>query len=102
MGHWSAVGTRTYGRHFRYLDIRRAFADQGFPFSSVHLILSARPLATDQLTLATEVNGIKLYETTTTPIELLQTPRFKFSNGGEAAIDPSPTRRICNHAELKC
>jgi hypothetical protein len=89
MEHWSAAGTRTYGRHFKFLDIEWALADQAFPFSSVHLILSARPLAADQLTLATEVNGIKLYETITTPIELLQTPRFKFSNGGEVAIDPS-------------
>ena len=86
--HWSAAGTGTYGRHFRFLDVRRALADQGFPFSGVHLILSARPLATDQLTLATEANGIKLYETITRPIELLQTQRFQFSNGGEAAIDP--------------
>ena len=86
--HWSAAGTGTYGRHFRFLDVRRALADQGFPFSGVHLILSARPLATDQLTLATEANGIKLYETITRPIELLQTQRFQFSNRGEAAIDP--------------
>jgi hypothetical protein len=90
--HWSAAGTSTYGRHFRFLDIRWALADQGFPFSSAHLILSGRPLATDQLTLATEVNGIKLYETNTTPIELLQTPHFKFSNGREATINPSAGR----------
>jgi hypothetical protein len=89
---WSAVGTSTYGRHFRFLDIKPALAHQGFPFSSAHLILSARPLATDHLTLATEVNGIKLYETTTTPIDLLQTPRFKFSNEREAAIDTSADR----------
>lgn len=89
---WSAVGTRTYGRHFSFLDITPALADQGFPFSSAHLILSTHPLATDHLTLATEVNGIKVYETTTTPIELLQTPRFKFSNGREAAIDTSAGR----------
>jgi hypothetical protein len=86
--HWSADGTGTYGRHFRFLDIRRVLADNGFLFSGVHLILSARPIATDQLTLATEANGIKLYETITTPIELLQTPHFKYSNRGEAAIDP--------------
>lgn len=86
--HWSAAGIGTYGRHFRFLDIRRALADQGFPFSSVHMILSARPLATDQLTLAAEANGIKLYETITRPIELLQTQRFQFSNRGEATIDP--------------
>ena len=90
--HWSALGTRTYGRHFRFLDIKPALADQGFPFSSAHLILSARLLATDHLTLAAEVNGIKLYKTTTTPIELLQTPHFKFSNGREAAIDTSAGR----------
>jgi hypothetical protein len=90
MTHWGAVGTGGYGRHFRFLDIRRVLADQGLPLSNVHLILSARPLETDQLTLATEVNGIKLYETTTAPVDLLQTSRFKFSNGGEAAIDPSP------------
>jgi hypothetical protein len=87
--HWSAAGTGMYGRHFRFLDVRRALADQGFPFSGVHLILSARPLATDHLTLATEVNGIKLYETVTAPVDLLQTSHFKFSNGREAAIDPS-------------
>jgi hypothetical protein len=89
VGHWSAVGTRTYGRHFRFLDIGQALADQGFLFSGVHLILSAHPLVADQLTLAAEVNGIKLYETVTAPVDLLQTPRFKFSNAGEAAIDPS-------------
>jgi len=87
--HWSAAGTSTYGRHFRFLDIKPALADQGFPFSSAHLILSARPLVTDQLTLVSEVNGIKLYETIATPIELLQISRFKFSNG-EAEIHPSP------------
>lgn len=87
--HWSGVGTRTYGKHFEFLDIEWALADQRSLFSGIHLILSARPLAADQLTLATEVNGIKLYETVTAPIELLQTPCFKFSNGREAAIDPS-------------
>jgi hypothetical protein len=86
--HWSAAGTGMYGRHFRFLDIRRALADQGFLFSSAHLILSARPMATDQLTLAAEVNGIKLYETATAPIGLLQTRHFQFSNRGEAATDP--------------
>jgi hypothetical protein len=35
------------------------------------------------------VRGIKLYETVTAPVDLLQTPRFKFSNAGEAALDPS-------------
>ena len=87
--HWSAAGTGTYGRHFRFLDIGRALADQAFPFSNVHLILSTRPIATDQMKLAAEVNGIKLYETATAPIGLLQTPRFQFSNRGEATIDPS-------------
>ena len=89
VGHWSAVGTRTYGRHFRFLDIGRAFADQGFLFSGVHLILSGNSLVADQLTLAAEANGIKLYKTVTAPVDLLQTPRFKFSNSGEAAIDLS-------------
>jgi hypothetical protein len=98
--HWSAVGTRTYGRHFRFLDIKPALADQGFPFSSAHVILSARPLAKDHLTLATEVNGIKLYETITASIELLQTARFKFSPQGEAISGSAaqsaslPSRRV--------
>jgi hypothetical protein len=87
--HWSALGTSTYGRHFKFLDIEWALGDQAFPFSNVHLILSRRPLATDQLTLAAEVNGIKLYETVAAPVDLLQTPRFRFSNAGEATIDPS-------------
>ncbi len=87
MEHWSAVGTRTYRKHFRFLDIKRALADQTFPFSNVHLILSRRPLATDQLTLVAEANGIKLYETVTAPVDLLQTPRFHFSSAGEATID---------------
>jgi hypothetical protein len=100
--HWSAVGTRIYGRRFEFLDIEWALADQAFPFSNVHLILSTRPIATDQLTLATEVNGIKLYETTTTPIELLQTPHFKFSNGGEATINPlaGPANLPSRRAEM--
>jgi hypothetical protein len=92
VGHWSAVGTGMYGRHFRFLDIRQALADQGFLFSGVHLILSAHPLATDQLTRAAEVSGIKLYETVTAPVDLLQTPHFKFSNGREAEIDTSAGR----------
>ena len=67
VGHWSAAGTRTYGRHFRLVDIERALADESFPFSNVRLILSSRPLATDQLALAAEVNGIKLYEPINAP-----------------------------------
>jgi hypothetical protein len=102
VGHWNAVGTQTYGRYFKFLDIRRALADQGFLFSGAHLILSAHPLVTDQLTLAAEVNGIKLYETVTAPVDLLQTPHFKFSNGGEAAIDPStgPTNLQSHRVEM--
>jgi hypothetical protein len=48
------------------------------------------------------VNGIKLYETVTAPVGLLQTPRFKFSNGGEAAIDPStgPTNLQSHRVEM--
>jgi hypothetical protein len=87
VGHWSALGIRTYGRHFKFLDIEWALGDQAFPFSNVRLILSTRPIATDQLTLAAEVNGIKLYETATAPIDLLQTRHFQVSNRGEAAID---------------
>ena len=34
VGHWSAAGTRTYGRHFRLVDIERALADESFPFSN--------------------------------------------------------------------
>jgi len=102
VGHWSAVGTRTYGRHFKFLDIEWALADQAFPFSNVHLILSTRPIATDQLTLAAEVNGIKLYETATAPIGLLQTRHFQFSNRGEAAIDPlaSPANLQSHRVEM--
>ena len=98
--HWSAAGTGTYGRHFRFLDVRRALADQGFPFSGVHLILSARPLATDQLTLAAEVNGIKLYETITSThraaansaFPILERGRSRdrsIGRPGESAITPS-------------
>jgi hypothetical protein len=83
------------------LDPRQlALADPAFPFSNIEVILSKRSLKTDRLKLAAEVNGIKLYETITTPVELLQTPRFKYSNGGEATIDPSagtanlPSRRV--------
>jgi hypothetical protein len=92
MGHWGAVGASTYGRHFKFVDIGRALADPAFPFSNVHLILSTRPLATDQLTLAAEVNEVKLYQTATPPIGMLQTPRFQLSNAGEAAIDPLAAR----------
>jgi hypothetical protein len=35
----------------------------------------------------TEVSGIKLHETNAKPIELLQTPRFEYSNESEVAID---------------
>ena len=97
---WSISGARTYGRYFEFLDIELALADPAFPFSNIEVILSKRSLKTDRLKLAAEVNGIKLYETITTPIELLQTPRFKYSNGGEATIDPPagtanlPSRRV--------
>ncbi len=89
---WSVSGARTYGRHFRFLDIESAFADPAFSFSNVEVVLSKRSLRTDRLKLATEVNGIKLYETTAAPIELLQTPDFNFSNGQEAAVDTSAGR----------
>ena len=97
---WSISGARTYERYFKFLDIELALADPAFPFSNIEVILSKRSLKTDRLKLVAEVNGIKLYETITTPIELLQTPRFKYSNAGEAAIDPPagtanlPSRRV--------
>ena len=89
MEHRSAAAIRMYGRHFGFLDIEWALADRRSLVSGIHLILSAHPLAADQLTLAAKVRGIKLYETVTAPVDLLQTPRFKFSNAGEAALDPS-------------
>jgi hypothetical protein len=89
MENCSAVGTRTYRKHFRFLDIRRALADQTFPFSNVRLILSRHPLAADQLTLVAEANRIKTYKPVTAAVDVLQTPRFHFSNAGEATIDLS-------------
>jgi len=86
---WSLSGTLTYGRYLKFLDIESALADPAFPFSNVKVILSKRSLKTDRLKLAAEANGIKLYETITIPIEVLQTPRFKFLNEGEATIAPS-------------
>jgi hypothetical protein len=79
---WSLSGTLTYGRYLKFLDIESALADPAFPFSNVKVILSKRSLKTDRLKLAAEANGIKLYETITIPIEVLQTPRFKFLNEG--------------------
>jgi hypothetical protein len=88
-GNWSATGTGTFSRQFKFLDIDLAFADKAFPFSDVRVILSARTLKTDRLTLSGEVDGIKFYKPLIPLISLLQTPRFQFSNAGEAAIDPS-------------
>ncbi len=90
---WSAAGTRTYGRHFRFLNNEMAVANPAFPFSNVRVILSTRPLPTDHLRLAAEMNGIKLYETLTAPIDLLQTPRFQMSNVGMAVIESSIDQR---------
>ena len=88
IGHWSAAGARTYGRHFQFLDSERTLADPAFALSNVEVVLSSRPLATNRLNLVAEVNEIKLYEPMLAPVGLLQTPRFQLSNR-EAAVDPS-------------
>jgi hypothetical protein len=97
---WSTVGTRTYGRNFKFLEIESALGDQTFPFSNVDIILSSRLLKTGQLALAAEVDGIKLYQPVAAPIGLLQTPLVRFSNAKEVMIDPAldqenlPSRQV--------
>jgi hypothetical protein len=97
---WSVSRNPTYGRFFRSLDVSAALADQAFPLSNVSVILSSRLLETDRLTLAAEVDGIRLYQPVTAPIGLLQTPRFRFSNAKEVMIDPAlgqeslPSRQV--------
>jgi hypothetical protein len=97
---WSTVGTGTYGRYFSLIDPNRALSDPDFRFSNVRVILSLRALTTNELSAMAEINGIKLYRTTATPVDLLQTTAFRLSNAGEATIDSSfkpqtqPPRRL--------
>lgn len=86
---WSLGGTNTYGRHFKFLNIESALADPVFAWSNVEVILSKGSLETERLRLADESNGIKLYETTARPVDLLQIPLFRLLSDSEATVDLS-------------
>ena len=88
--HWSTSRDRSYGRFFRFLNVKSAFKDQAFSLSNVEVILSRRPLEMEGSVPVTDAAGIKLYRPPAIPIGLRQTSHFRLFDRNHSIIDISP------------
>ena len=89
---WSATGADALSRQFKSLNVDLALNDPEFAFTNVGMILSVAPLDSARLKQTADVGGIKIYQSLTAPIGLLQTARFQKPMSVAATIEASPER----------
>lgn len=83
---WSQTGASDYTRYFRLLNVSKALADPLFPLANVKVVLSARPLPMEHLTLKRELRGIKFYEPKFPPVASEQVTDFRIAGRGNIEI----------------
>ncbi len=83
---WSSKGTDANAKKFDFVDIELALRDNAFPLSNVGILLSAHPLTSELLELVATTDRILLYRPKAAPVSVLQTNRFRTSDGAQIAI----------------